>query len=142
MTAISWKNEVYGDWSTPADWSTNTVPGSGDAVTISISGPYVVTITSAAFANSLTFSASQASLVENAGSLTMAGTLTVDSGFVSLNKANTIGGVAIAGGRLAFGNSGALGAGGVALSGGELLATANETLTNDLSFSGSSTIAA
>ena len=41
----------------------------------------------------------------------MAGALTVDSGLVSLNKANTIGSVALAGGVLAFGNGGALGAG-------------------------------
>ena len=72
----------------------------------------------------------------------MAGALTVDSGFVSLNEANTIGSVALVGGVLAFGNGCALGAGTVALSGGELLATANETLTNALQLSGTSTIAA
>jgi hypothetical protein len=142
MTAINWKNAVTGDWSTPADWSTNTVPGSGDAVTVSVAGSYVVSISSAAFANSLTFTASLASLFENAGSLTMAGVLTVDSGFVSLNRANTIGSVALAGGTLAFGAGGALGAGTVSLSGGELLATANQTLTNGLMFIGNSTITA
>ena len=73
---------------------------------------------------------------------TMTGALTVDAGSVSLNEANTIGSVAVSGGTLAFGNGGALGAGDVSLSGGELLATANETLSNALSFSGSSTIAA
>ena len=53
-----------------------------------------------------------------------------------------IGSVAVSGGVLAIGNGGALGAATVTLSGGELFATANETLTNALSFSGSSTIAA
>ena len=93
-------------------------------------------------ANSLTFSASEAALLENTGSLTLTGALTVNSGFVSLNEANAIGSVALTGGLLAFGNGGALGAGKVTLSGGELLATANETLTNALSFSGSSNISA
>ena len=72
MTAISWRNATNGDWSVAANWSTNTVPTSADAVTISMPGPYIVTISSADRANSLTFNASQAALLQNAGSLTMA----------------------------------------------------------------------
>jgi autotransporter-associated beta strand protein len=72
----------------------------------------------------------------------MEGALTVDSGLVSLNKANTIGGVVLDGGTLAVGNAGALGIGTVTQSGGELLGTANETLTNAISLSGTSIIAA
>jgi autotransporter-associated beta strand protein len=155
MAAINWKNPDNGDWNVATDWSTGTVPGGSDDVTISAAGPYIVTVGSARTisigplhfpsfptANSLTFNASQAGLLENTGSLTLTGALTVDSGFVSLNEANSIGSVALTGGVLAFGNGGALGAGKVTLSGGELLGTANETLTNALSFSGSSTIAA
>src|SRR5258708_1609572 len=146
MAAISWKTAVNGDWNLAANWSTNTVPGAGDDVTISVAGPYIVTISSADLASSLTFNDSQAALYENAGSLTIGGALTVNAGFVSLNEANAIGSVAIAGGVLAFGNGAALGAGTVFLSGfGELLATANETLTNALDFLGggsTSTIAA
>jgi autotransporter-associated beta strand protein len=142
MTAISWKNAVSGDWNNVANWSTNTVPTSTDAVTISIGGSYIVTISSADHANSLTFNSFDAELFENAGSLIIGGALTVGAGFVSLNEANTIGGVALAGGTLAFGNGAALGTGEIALSGGQLLATASETLTNALTFSGNSTIAA
>lgn len=141
MAAINWKNPANGDWNVAANWSTGAVPTLADAVTISVAGPYIVTISSADVANSLTFNASEAALFENAGSL-ITGVLTVDSGFVSLNEANLIGSVAVSGGVLAFGNGGALGGGAVTLSGGELLATANETLTNALSFSGSSTVAA
>ena len=65
------------------------------------------------------------------------------SGVTSINTANTYtGGTKLSAGTLAIGNGGALGAGAVTLSGGELLATANETLTNALSLSGSSTFAA
>ena len=113
-----------------------------DDVTISASGPYTVTISSIDLANSLTFSAPQAALVESAGELLVDGALTVTSGFVSLNEANAFSNVAITGGTLAFGNTGALAAGAVVLNGGELLATANVTLNNALSILGPSTIAA
>ena len=77
----------------------------------------------------------------------MTGALTLDAGFVSLNEANTIGSVTLTGGVLAFGAADALGnpadqPSGVTVSGGELLATANETLSNALTFTGTSTIAA
>ena len=104
MTAISWKNAVNGDWNNPSNWSTNTVPGGNDDATISALGPYIVTISSAVVATLFDFNAPQAALYENAGSLTTDG-LTVDSGFVSLNEANTLGGVEITGGVLAFNNS-------------------------------------
>ena len=141
MTGISWKNSASGDWNVAGNWSTNTVPTSGDGVAISASGPYTVTISSADQANSLTFNASQAALLENAGSLTIGGALVVNSGLVSLNAANTIGGVDVLGGVLAFGNGGALGTGEVSMFGGELLGAANETIANTLSFSGTSTTA-
>ena len=79
---------------------------------------------------------------ENTGTLTVAETLTVNSGLVSLNEANSIGSVAVTGGVLEVGNSGALVGGTVSLGGGELVGTANETLANSVSFSGTSTIAA
>jgi autotransporter-associated beta strand protein len=62
-------------------------------------------------------------------------------GVASINTANTYTGGTEILGTLAIGNGGALGSGTVALS-GELLATANETLTNALSLTGISTIAA
>jgi fibronectin-binding autotransporter adhesin len=155
MAAINWENPVNGDWEVAADWSTGTLPGSGDDVTISAPGPYIVTvgtsITISGFplhlivfpeANSLTFNAPEAALQENTGKLTVAGDLDVESGFASLNEANSIGGVGVTGGTLAFGNGGALGTGTVTMSGGELLATANETLSNPLNLSGTLTIAA
>jgi FG-GAP-like repeat len=65
------------------------------------------------------------------------------TGVTSINTANTYaGGTMLSNGTLAIGNGGALGTGRVTQSDGELLATANETLTNALSLSGTSTIAA
>jgi autotransporter-associated beta strand protein len=155
VTAINWENGVNGDWNVAADWSTDAIPTSSDDVTIVAPGPYIVTVgagisigfgtlrsTIFPMANSLTFLATDAALRENTGTLTVTGALTVDSGFVSLNEANTIGSVAVTGGVLEVGNSGALGAGTVSLSGGELVGTANVSLANSVNFSGTSTIAA
>ena|SRR3984885_2820651 len=86
---------------------------------------HIAKISSFDLVNYVTFTA-QAALFENGGSLTMAGAF-VDSGLVSLNEANTTGTVGVTGDVLAFGNTGALGAGTVALSGGELIAIADET---------------
>ncbi|HLX97069.1 MAG TPA: VCBS repeat-containing protein [Roseiarcus sp.] len=141
MTAISW-NGVDGDWDLATDWSTGAVPTSADDVTFSAPGSYLVTISSADEANSLTFDAGQAALFEDAGSLTVSGALTVDSGFVSLNEANTIGSVSVGAATLAIGAAGALGTGAVTVNGGELLGTANATFANALSLSGNVTIAA
>ncbi len=141
MAAISW-NGVDGDWSLAADWSTGAVPTSADDVSILAPGSYLVTVDSGDVANSLNFDASQAALFEGAGSLTISGALTVNSGFVSLNEANTIGGVSVGAATLAIGASGALGTGVVAVNGGELLGTANASFANALALSGNVTIAA
>jgi hypothetical protein len=111
MTAIIWANPINGDWDVAANWSTDTVPTSADDVTISAPGSYIVTISTHRVlvspgktiivpdeANLLTFDAPEAALQENTGSLMVAGALTVNSGFVLLNEANTIGSVDLTGG--------------------------------------------
>jgi autotransporter-associated beta strand protein len=147
MTAISWKTASSGNWNVAANWSTNTLPTLSDDVTFAIAGSnaYLVSITSADVAKSLTFDPSNglAELLENAGSLTLSGALTVDTGLVVLNRANTInGGVSLTGGVLSVGNAGALGTGTLNLSGGEILGTANETLANGIEIEGTPTFAA
>ena len=61
---------------------------------------------------------------------------------MSLNEANRIDSVVVVVGTLAIGSAGALGVGTVSMNGGELLATAKETLSDGLTLSGTSTIAA
>jgi hypothetical protein len=143
---ISWTNPNGGDWDVASNWSTDTVPASADDVTISAPGDYTVAISNNPVivhpldvpqavlpitggpdeANSLTFDAPDAVLQENSGSLTIGGALTVDSGLVSLNEANTIGSVNVQGGVLEFGNPGAFGSAALSLSGGEFLSTTND----------------
>jgi hypothetical protein len=143
MTA--WKNPVSGDWSVAANWSTDTVPTSADGATLWPPAPTLSR--SAARIRPLGSSSMRlrAQLIENAGSLTLIGTLQVDSGFVSLNEASTLDvnlAASVFGGMLAFGSGAALGSGTVSLFGGELLASKDETLTNALNISDTSTIAA
>ena len=141
MAAISWQNPSNGDWSVATNWSAGAAPSLLDSATISALGSYTVTISGIDVANSLSFDAPQASLVEKAAELIMVGALTVKFGSVSFTTTNIMGSVALSGGVITFSNGGALGTGGVAMSGGELLATANLTLSNELTVSGTSTIA-
>lgn len=97
-------------------------PSLADDATIFAPGPYIVTISCIDVANSLTFDASQAALLQTAVELIMVGALMVDSGFVSLSTTNIMSGVAVSGGVLAFGADGALGTGAISMTGGELLA--------------------
>src|SRR5262249_23206520 len=121
--------------SNPANWSTNTVPTSADDAEITLIGSYTVSVTALQAANSLEFNAAGATLLESAtGKLTL-GFLEVDNGYVELDAANTIGSSVFFGGVLALGKAGALGSGSVSLANSELLATASQTLTNELFFS-------
>ena len=64
VTATTWKIAFNGNRATAADWSTDTVPGSADDVTIDVSGTpaYSVTVTKAESAHSLTVDAINATL--------------------------------------------------------------------------------
>ena len=52
MSIISWLGGD-GDFLTAADWSTGSVPGTGDAVRIVASGTYTVTSTASVTVNSI-----------------------------------------------------------------------------------------
>jgi fibronectin-binding autotransporter adhesin len=91
MAAISWKSGVGGDWATAADWSSGTVPGAGDDVTVGATGTYTVTINEAQAAKSLTVKAAGATVTDNS-TLTMGGALTLTAGTFQLNGGGVIGG--------------------------------------------------
>jgi hypothetical protein len=116
VTAISWKSPVSGDWNVAANWSTGTVPTFSDDVTISALGSvtgYTVTISSDDQAHSLSdgeLGVGGGTLVENAGSLSIAGQLIVEFESVTLNEANPIESVWDSG-QVNFGNPAALGSG-------------------------------
>ena len=93
MTAITWKSAVNGDWATAADWSTDTVPGSADNVTINVSGSptYTVAVTQGETAHSLTVDAIGLTLSITNG-FTIATTLAVDAGILSVGSGGSLNG--------------------------------------------------
>ena len=84
MAAISWRSPVSGDWETPANWSSNTIPRAGDDVTIATAGSYVVTIT-------LPESEAVQSLTQTAATLRVSGSLAI-SGASSIGSGATLDG--------------------------------------------------
>ena len=82
-----WLNGSGGDWSTAStvDWTFGSPPTSDNPAVIDASGSYVVTITTADAAASLTVNAAGVDVQdETNGSLTLDGALTIDTGTFSL----------------------------------------------------------
>jgi hypothetical protein len=112
MAAISWNSGISGNWNTASDWSTDTVPGSGDDVTIAASGPYIVSLTTPITVNSITISDTSATLAVAdsggtetvTGDLTNSGTLDVDTGSYEGGSTVTAGGALDNSGSLDIGN--------------------------------------
>ena len=99
LSTVTWINPSGGDWDTPSNWSTGTVPGPADDAVIGLSGVTVTHSTSAADSvNSLTISASDASLEFSNGSLSlsanssMAGDLMIQGGTLSTLATLTVAG--------------------------------------------------
>src|SRR5450631_1078671 len=95
MSTITWRNAQSGEWSSASNWDWGIVPSAADEALFNLAGSYVVTIDSAATAQSLVFNALGATLQETTGSLTVAFDLIVDAGEVSLDGTNSIGMVTI-----------------------------------------------
>ena len=99
LTTVSWINPAGGDWDTPSNWSSDALPGPTDDVVIALSG---ITVTHSSTAsdsvNSLTISASDATLDLSNGSLSIAsnssisGNLSIEGGDLSVAGTLTLGG--------------------------------------------------
>ena len=87
--AITWNGSVSTEWNTAGNWSSSSVPASGDDVTIPAnvaSGRYPVVSTAAANAKTLTLATGAGtppSLTVSANTLTVAGNFTVNAGTVT-----------------------------------------------------------
>ena len=89
---IDWQGTSGGNW-TNTDWSGGAVPNSDDAANINASGTYVVVISSADVAYSLAVNDAGATVaINNGGTLTLSGPLTVAAGTLQLNSGGTISG--------------------------------------------------
>ena len=104
MTAISWKTGQSDLWTDPAAWSTGTVPGSADDVSIAVapsaSGlPYVVTLLSNQSAHSITQSEAESTIAVSECSLTVAGMYAL-GGILSLDQGTFVGSTVISTGGI------------------------------------------
>jgi hypothetical protein len=119
LSAVSWTNANGGDWDTASNWSTGSLPGPADDVSITI-----------AVSNPITHSSS----TDSVHSLTCTDPLTISGGSLSLAAASTITGttLTLSGGTLT-------GAGNLTISGtGAVLNWGNATLGG----TGTTTVAA
>ena len=88
MASVSWNTASSGSWSVASNWSTDTVPGSGDDAFLAIAGSYTVSLTATIAVASITISDTSAALLMQdasgdatvAGDLDNAGTLRIVSG--------------------------------------------------------------
>jgi hypothetical protein len=84
-SSIQW-NGSSGDWATPADWSTDAIPGSSDDTVIAGPGSYTVTVTALESVGSVLLSDRAATLrIQSGGTLAVSGSLRVKSGTVLLD---------------------------------------------------------
>jgi len=91
----SWARAESGPWSTPANWSTGSVPTSSDEVCITTSGEYTVTLTGSVSVKSLTLGTSSGSTKQTllvggltSGTFSLAASSTIDqAGVLDLESA-------------------------------------------------------
>ncbi len=79
---VAWKAGSSGNWNDPGNWSGNAVPSAGDIVLITNAGTYTVSLNVSASVSELTLTAptGKASLLLNAGTLTIDNLATVGAG--------------------------------------------------------------
>ena len=85
MATYQWIG-VSGDWSTPADWSADAVPGPSDDVVMAAAGSYTVTITTSQAIGSVLLNDAGATLdIQSGGTLAIGGSLTAQSGTLQVD---------------------------------------------------------
>ena len=106
MASISWKSATNGDWSAASDWNPASVPDGTSDVTIGASGAgYIVTVTTAEAAHSVTLSSASATL-DLTSNLTLGGEFALNAGTLLLDSGGAITGgtIVAAGGALVAAN--------------------------------------
>ena len=144
-TTYNWINTAGGNWSISANWSSDAVPGVGNNAFISLTGatPYIVIVSKAESAGTLTLNATNATLqISSGGALTIAGALTIDHETAGGGGATILSGGALSVGSISVGNatgsSGAVtvDAGGVVTVGGAIDIGAQAGATGALTVTG------
>ena len=123
MATSAWVG-VSGDWSTPADWSTNSVPGPSDVAAIDAAGNYRVMVSTLESIGSVCLNDPGAILdIQPSGTLEVSGPLVVQSGALDIQGSGygLPGGALAISGSLSVQSGGALLLDGGAIEGGSLV---------------------
>ncbi len=103
MATITWINTSGGLWSSPSNWSSDTVPGSGDDVFITTGNFYTLQINDAEAAQYVDLNDPTVTLELKAGTLALAGALALQNGLLKLDGGTLQGGtIADNGGAVQF----------------------------------------
>jgi hypothetical protein len=113
MAIISWKYPITGNWTVAADWSTGSVPGAGDDVTLGLASGYTIFITSPISVESISLDDIDATLSVNepgevasiSGNLVAGGDVVVDGGTRQGGTTLSIGGALTSTRQLDIGNT-------------------------------------
>ncbi|HEY1708218.1 MAG TPA: hypothetical protein VGG10_08120 [Rhizomicrobium sp.] len=140
LGTTNWNMAVTGNFATGGNWAHGTPDTNADAVVAATGAAYIVKVSSADVAQTLTVDSADATLLEGGnGSLTL-GTLDVAAGTVLLTTANTLNAIVLAGGTLEFSNSAALGDAPIQFYGdGALSPTADVQIANEIEYSQTAT---
>ena len=144
---ITWTNAVSGDWSVPANWSPNQVPGANDTALINTPGSYSVSVSDNESVSNLILGAASGTLTLNivSGTFTVHGTgsdsaksvLVISGGVVSGAGSILVGGplnwsagnisaeVQCSGGNINVSSSSSVSSGGELINNGNLTWTPN-----------------
>ncbi|HEY1707997.1 MAG TPA: autotransporter-associated beta strand repeat-containing protein [Rhizomicrobium sp.] len=133
MASANWTAGT-GDWDVATNWDSGAVPDATTDASISTAGSYTVFIDAGSVANTLTFSADGAVLLEAPGGSLTTNTFTMSAGTAILESANQIGALDLDGGVLEVTTAAALGGGTLNLDGGVLAALQSMTVTDALTF--------
>lgn len=141
MAAVRWKSPVSGSWTFAADWSSGTVPGASDDVTIGVLGSYTVAVTSAIAIHSLTLSDPAATLtIKDPGVSEKVTANFTNAGVVTLDAAGGGGTTLSIGGALA--NSGLFTIGNAGLAAATTVTAASLANTGEIDLTGGTAQAA
>src|SRR5437867_1656831 len=126
---VMWTNPAGGDWDTPGNWSTGSVPGAADDAVINTSGISVTHSTGASDAiNSLD---SQAAIALSGGSLSIASASTINNSFtLSGGVLNGTGAITVTGSMTWTGGN--MNGTGQTITNGSLAITANSQTLDSL----------
>jgi hypothetical protein len=114
MATVQWKSASGGNWTDPSEWDSGTAPGAGDNAVLSVSGSYIVALTSPVTVASITIGDALALLrIQDPGGDDVVSGNLANSGTIGLDNGGAGGSTLTVGGTLTNSNDIQIGNGGM-----------------------------